>query len=152
MDQGENTRNHDRRFGWASQRSTRTSSSRLSPSLRSSDLSSRTYTCPPFLKFIYRLAPFVSPVGAFCRDKEWDEKGSVLSNYRSLGVVSNPNLLSVRSRTPHIIETESLQVPPPIQPDSSVLDDPGSDLEEDGNSALPCFCSSNLLTFHELGL
>ncbi|RWR76517.1 nucleolar protein 16 isoform X1 [Cinnamomum micranthum f. kanehirae] len=64
-------------------------------------------------------------------DKEWDEKASVLSNYKSLGVVSNPNLLSVRSRTPHIIETDSLQVPRSTQPDSSVLDDPGSDLEED---------------------
>lgn len=49
-------------------------------------------------------------------DKEWDEKGSVLSNYKSLGVVSNPNLLSVCSRTPHIIKTESLQFCPQLSP------------------------------------
>ncbi|KAL3517447.1 hypothetical protein ACH5RR_020036 [Cinchona calisaya] len=64
---------------------------------------------------------------------KWDDKGSVIDNYKSFGVVSNPNLLSVRSRTSHIIETDSLQVPPPADaavPDSDPLDS-GSDLEED---------------------
>lgn len=66
--------------------------------------------------------------------KEWNEKGSVISNYKSFGVVSNPNLLGVRSRTPHLVETEILQVPPPpTLPYSSefVPIDSGSDLEED---------------------
>ncbi|XP_022151256.1 nucleolar protein 16 [Momordica charantia] len=65
----------------------------------------------------------------------WDEKASVIHNYKSFGVLSNPNLLSVRSRTDHIVESDSLQVPPPSllpsgDPDS-VLDPSGSDAEED---------------------
>lgn len=76
---------------------------------------------------------------------KWDEKGSVISNYKSFSVVSNPNLLSVRSRTPHIVETESLQVPPApaqqeVDKEFDEIDveaelrnlDSGSDLEEDG--------------------
>ncbi|PON65685.1 Ribosome biogenesis protein Nop [Parasponia andersonii] len=68
----------------------------------------------------------------------WDDQASVIQNYRSFGVVSNPNLLSVRSRTPHMVQLDSLQVLP--TPNSSQsgedadLDDPidtGSDLEED---------------------
>ncbi|PKI16003.1 hypothetical protein CRG98_049513, partial [Punica granatum] len=69
---------------------------------------------------------------------KWDEKGTVIKNYKSFGVVSNPNLLGVRSRTSHIVESDSLQVPPP-QPldvsDAGVSEfepiDSGSDLEED---------------------
>lgn len=69
---------------------------------------------------------------------KWDDQAGVIQNYRSFGVVSNPNLLGVRSRTPHLIEVDSLQVPPP--PPASISDqdadldglsDTGSDLEED---------------------
>lgn len=73
------------------------------------------------------------------KDPEWDEKGSVIQNYKSFGVVSNPNLLSVRSRTPHIVESDSLQVPLPsaatdeASGESELLDS-GSELEEDGQS------------------
>lgn len=67
----------------------------------------------------------------FEEDPTWDEKGSVIQNYKSFGVISNPNLLSVRSRTDHIVESDSLQVPPSDDPDS-VLDSSGSDVEEDG--------------------
>ncbi|KAL7208841.1 hypothetical protein ACSBR1_030550 [Camellia fascicularis] len=68
-------------------------------------------------------------------DPKWDDQGNVLDNYKAFGVVSNPNFLGVRSRTSHIIESESLQVPPPAA-DSTVSKfdpvDSGSDLEEDG--------------------
>lgn len=80
------------------------------------------------------------------KQSKWDDKASVISNYKSFGVVSNPNLLGVRSRTSHIVECDTLNVPPsPPSPPPS--DDPadlsakefepidcGSDLEEDGNS------------------
>ncbi|XP_077240705.1 nucleolar-like protein [Tasmannia lanceolata] len=65
---------------------------------------------------------------------KWDEAGTVLTNYKSFGVVSNPNLLGVRSRTSHIVEIDSLQVPPPndSQPIPAFQPiDSGSDLEED---------------------
>lgn len=65
---------------------------------------------------------------------KWDPEGTVIQNYKSFGVLSNPNLLNVRSRTSHIIESDSLQVPPPPasdEADATELDD-GSDLEEDG--------------------
>ncbi|KAL2507645.1 Ribosome biogenesis protein Nop16 [Forsythia ovata] len=66
-------------------------------------------------------------------DSKWDEKASVIENYKSFGVVSNPNLLGVRSRTSHIVESDALQVP---APDAAAVDefepiDSGSDLEED---------------------
>ncbi|XP_009608982.1 uncharacterized protein LOC107787637 [Nicotiana tabacum] len=72
-------------------------------------------------------------------NSHWDDKGSVIDNYKSFGVVSNPNLLGVRCRTSHMIETDSLQVPPPQQPPPSddatdafeALDDSGSEVEED---------------------
>ncbi|MCD7470797.1 hypothetical protein HAX54_010946 [Datura stramonium] len=72
-------------------------------------------------------------------NSHWDDKGSVIDNYKSFGVVSNPNLLGVRCRTSHMIETDSLQVPPPQkQPlpsdDADAfqdLDDSGSEVEED---------------------
>ncbi|KAI7998683.1 hypothetical protein LOK49_LG10G01908 [Camellia lanceoleosa] len=68
-------------------------------------------------------------------DRKWDNQGSVLDNYKAFGVVSNPNFLGVRSRTSHVIESESLQVSPPAA-DSTVFEfdpvDSGSDLEEDG--------------------
>ncbi|KAJ4967621.1 hypothetical protein NE237_014322 [Protea cynaroides] len=67
---------------------------------------------------------------------QWDGKSSVLRNYKSFGVVSNPNLLGVRSRTSHIIESDSLQVPPPAEATPTLVPefepiDSGSDLEED---------------------
>lgn len=72
-------------------------------------------------------------------DPKWDDQGTVIRNYKSFGVVSNPNFLGVRSRTPQIIETDSLQVPPPPPSDSAdaVVSkfeplDNGSDVEEDG--------------------
>lgn len=73
------------------------------------------------------------------KDSKWDDEGSVIQNYKSFGVVSNPNLLGVRSRTPHIVESDSLNVPlPPAATDEAAIDqelmDSGSDLEEDGQS------------------
>ncbi|KAK4779820.1 hypothetical protein SAY87_015926 [Trapa incisa] len=72
---------------------------------------------------------------------KWDEKGTVIRNYKSFGVVSNPNLLGIRSRTSHIIQNDELQVPPPPPEPSDEADDDrnlefvpidsGSDLEED---------------------
>ncbi|XP_030462779.1 nucleolar protein 16 [Syzygium oleosum] len=70
---------------------------------------------------------------------EWDDMGSVLRNYKSFGVVSNPNLLGVRSRNAHTVESGALQVPPPPpQPSDEAagaaecdMIDSGSDLEED---------------------
>ncbi|KAK7857456.1 hypothetical protein CFP56_017739 [Quercus suber] len=66
----------------------------------------------------------------------WDDKASVIQNYKSFGVVSNPNFLGVRSRTSHIIESDSLNVPPTQPSDQAEADelelfDSGSDLEED---------------------
>ncbi|XP_065861334.1 nucleolar protein 16 [Euphorbia lathyris] len=65
---------------------------------------------------------------------KWNHKASVIQNYKSFGVLSNPNFLGVRSRTSHIIESESLQVPSPL-PDLPADEfepiDSGSDLEED---------------------
>ncbi|OVA02653.1 Ribosome biogenesis protein Nop16 [Macleaya cordata] len=66
---------------------------------------------------------------------KWNDKASVLRNYKSFGVVSNPNFLGCRSRTPHIIESDSLNLPPPKNTEPlSEFDysiDSGSDLEED---------------------
>ncbi|PHT38657.1 hypothetical protein CQW23_22230 [Capsicum baccatum] len=78
-------------------------------------------------------------------NSHWDDKGSVIDNYKSFGVVSNPNLLGVRCRTSHMIEADSLQVPPPkkrkVVTEESCgdeggdgledLDDSGSEVEED---------------------
>nr|XP_043622138.1 uncharacterized protein LOC122593756 [Erigeron canadensis] len=64
---------------------------------------------------------------------KWDDQGSVLENYKSFGVVSNPNLLGVRARTSKIIESESLQLP--LKTDGVIdefeHDGSGSELEED---------------------
>ena len=84
-------------------------------------------------------------------DPKWDDMGSVIQNYKSFGVVSNPNLLSVRSRTPRIVETDSLQAPPPAADDDSALDDSGSDLEEDGQQ-LPVSSIFYFLRFHRFCL
>jgi len=81
-----------------------------------------------------KLRNLLDPLGI-----KWDEKGSVISNYKQFGVVSNPNFLGVRARTSHIIESDSLQVPPPppedpadIRVDEFEPIDSGSELEEDG--------------------
>lgn len=71
-------------------------------------------------------------------DKLWDNEGSVIDNYKAFGVVSNPNLLGVRARTPHIVQDPSLQVPATIfEPPKLVNEfdpiDSGSDLENDGS-------------------
>uniref|UniRef100_A0A7C9DIB3 Nucleolar protein 16 n=1 Tax=Opuntia streptacantha TaxID=393608 RepID=A0A7C9DIB3_OPUST len=80
-----------------------------------------------------KLRNLLDPLGI-----KWDEKGSVISNYKQFGVVSNPNFLGVRARTSHIIESDSLQVPPPppedpadIRVDEFEPIDSGSELEED---------------------
>ncbi|KAJ4727671.1 Nucleolar 16 [Melia azedarach] len=64
---------------------------------------------------------------------QWDDKATVIKNYKSFGFVSNPNLLGVRSRTSHIVESDSLQVPHPSDEPVDEFDpiDSGSDLEED---------------------
>ncbi|OAY49525.1 nucleolar protein 16 [Manihot esculenta] len=66
---------------------------------------------------------------------KWDDKASVIQNYKSFGVVSNPNFLGIRSRTSHIIQNESLQVPDPPKSEGAADEfepfDSGSDLEED---------------------
>ncbi|CAH2039078.1 unnamed protein product [Thlaspi arvense] len=78
---------------------------------------------------------------------EWDDQASVIQNYKSFGVLSNPNLLGIRSRTDHMIQDDSLNVPPPPEPPT---DDPiakefepidsGSDLEEDGTFFFSVLC------------
>lgn len=91
---------------------------------------------PKIVKPSFNLPPklraLLDPLGT-----KWDEKGSVIANYKQFGVVSNPNFLGVRARTAHIIESDSLQVPPPPKhPADAIVDefeavDSGSDLEED---------------------
>ncbi|XP_058200125.1 uncharacterized protein LOC131315082 [Rhododendron vialii] len=88
---------------------------------------------PRVFKPNFSLPPKLRSIAA---DIKWDDKGSVIQNYKSFGVVSNPNFLGVRSRTSHIVESDSLQVPPPQPPPDSTLSefeplDSGSDLEED---------------------
>ncbi|KAF8015097.1 hypothetical protein BT93_H0788 [Corymbia citriodora subsp. variegata] len=97
---------------------------------------------PRVVKAAFNLPP---KLRSFIRDSvsggdiEWDDMGSVIRNYKSFGVVSNPNLLGVRSRNAHTVESGSLQVPPPPQPSSDEaaeaadcdIIDSGSDLEED---------------------
>lgn len=94
-------------------------------------------------------------------NSHWDDKGSVIDNYKSFCVVSNPNLLGVRCRTSHMIEADSLQVPPPQKPPPTSdddadafedLDDPGSEAEEDGESLFffystlsCCYCRSSIV-------
>ncbi|KAK1408267.1 hypothetical protein QVD17_39903 [Tagetes erecta] len=78
------------------------------------------FSIPPKLRSIVDLSKI-----------KWDDQGSVIENYNAFGVVSNPNLLGVRSRTS---KSHSLQLPVP-QPDAPIDEfdpiDPGSDLEED---------------------
>ncbi|KAL8207738.1 hypothetical protein R6Q57_007150 [Mikania cordata] len=79
------------------------------------------FTIPPKLKSIVDLSK-----------TKWDDQASVLDNYKSFGVVSNPNLLGVRSRTSKIIESDSLQLPALPKFDGPIDQfDSGSELEED---------------------
>lgn len=78
------------------------------------------FTVPPKLRSL--VEPAVS---------QWDDKATRLRNYKTFGFVSNPNLLSVRSRTSHIIESDSLQLPPSSALEEDPALDSGSDLEED---------------------
>ncbi|KAI0510359.1 hypothetical protein KFK09_010960 [Dendrobium nobile] len=69
----------------------------------------------------------------------WDDKGSYLRNYRTFGVVANPNLLGVRARTTDIVQSAELQLPDHDAAPVSEFDlvDNGSDLEsEDLKTAL----------------
>ncbi|XP_020599875.1 uncharacterized protein LOC110039221 [Phalaenopsis equestris] len=64
----------------------------------------------------------------------WDDKGSYLQNYRTFGVVANPNLLGVRARVSAVVQCAELQLPnydaaPVLEFDSI---DSGSDLESEG--------------------
>lgn len=72
-------------------------------------------------------------------DTQWNDQASVIKNYKTFGVVSNPNLLGVRSRYEKIVESDSLQVPPP-KIDGPVSEfetiDSGSDVEEDGQFSI----------------
>ncbi|KAL9247166.1 hypothetical protein vseg_020628 [Gypsophila vaccaria] len=88
---------------------------------------------PKIVKAAFNVPPklraLIDPLGV-----KWDEQGSVIANYNQFGFVSNPNLLGVRSRTPHLIQSGPLQVPPPpldAKLDEFHLIDSGSDLEED---------------------
>ncbi|XVF72614.1 hypothetical protein PTKIN_Ptkin12aG0134800 [Pterospermum kingtungense] len=85
-----------------------------------------SFTLPP------KLRSLVAVDDPRCK---WDDKASVIQNYKSFGVVSNPNLLGARSRTCHTVEIDSLQVPHPPPSDQPVDQfdpiDSGSDLEED---------------------
>ncbi|GFP87208.1 hypothetical protein PHJA_000864500, partial [Phtheirospermum japonicum] len=64
---------------------------------------------------------------------KWDEKGSVIENYKSFSVASNPNFLGVRACTDHIVENNSLQMPPSGDDAVSEFEqiDNGNELEED---------------------
>ncbi|KAI3783167.1 hypothetical protein L2E82_13231 [Cichorium intybus] len=88
---------------------------------------------PHVFKPAFSLPPKFRSIVDLSKTK-WDDQGSVLENYKSFGVVSNPNLLGVRSRTSKIIESESLQLPPP-KSDGPISEfepiDSGSELEED---------------------
>ncbi|XP_022770921.1 uncharacterized protein LOC111314132 [Durio zibethinus] len=86
----------------------------------------QSFTLPPKLRSLVEVDDAHS---------KWDDKASVIQNYKSFGVVSNPNFLGVRYRTSHIVESDSLQVPQPPPSDRPADEfepiDSGSDLEED---------------------
>ncbi|XP_042445771.1 uncharacterized protein LOC122030618 [Zingiber officinale] len=65
--------------------------------------------------------------------REWDAKGSVIRNYRTFGVVSNPNIRSAVSLSHQIAECPALQLPDRESAPVSEFDsiDSGSDLESD---------------------
>lgn len=95
---------------------------------------------PKIFKPAFSVPPKLRALIGDSSDPKWDDQGTVIRNYKSYGVVSNPNLLGVRSRTPQIIETDSLQVPqlpPPSDSTHAAVSefeplDSDSDQEEDG--------------------
>lgn len=78
----------------------------------------KVVTRPCFeLLFLYRL--------------EWDEKATLLHNYKSLGILANPNVLGARSGTRNVVQLVSLQKP--LSDDGTEVF--GSDDENDGKLA-----------------
>ncbi|KAI5065012.1 hypothetical protein GOP47_0019707 [Adiantum capillus-veneris] len=59
---------------------------------------------------------------------EWDESASLLRNYKSLGIVNNPNFLGARSSSKETVVSQSLQVPNACE---DMASDDGSDVEND---------------------
>ncbi|XP_008801097.1 uncharacterized protein LOC120110228 [Phoenix dactylifera] len=88
---------------------------------------------PDVFKPAVNIPPALAAAAAAGGKGEWNNKGTVIRNYRSFGVVANPNLLGVRARTPHIVQSSSLQIPDREAPPVSEFDpiDSGSDLESD---------------------
>lgn len=58
---------------------------------------------------------------------EWDGKASLINNYKSMGIVANPNVLGARSGTRHLVQLVTLQKP--LSADTSEVY--GSDDEPD---------------------
>lgn len=46
-----------------------------------------------------------------CHRLEWDGKASTISNYKSMGIMANPNVIGARSGTQHLVQLVSLQKP-----------------------------------------
>ena len=63
-----------------------------------------------------------------CHRLEWDGKASLISNYKSMGIVANPNVVGARSGTRHVVQLVSLQKPLSAEGDEQY----GSDDEPDG--------------------
>ncbi|XP_024365043.1 uncharacterized protein [Physcomitrium patens] len=42
---------------------------------------------------------------------QWDGKASLLENYKSMGILANPNVVGARSGTRHVVQLVSLQKP-----------------------------------------
>lgn len=74
-----------------------------------------------------------------CRRLEWDGKASLISNYKSMGIVANPNVVGARSGTRHVVQLVSLQKP--LSDDGG--EQYGSDDEPDGELN----ASSNMVFF-----
>jgi hypothetical protein len=62
---------------------------------------------------------------------EWDEKGTLQSNYKALGILANPNVLGARSGTQDMVQLVSLQKPLSADLDKDFAT---SDEEPDGNN------------------
>ncbi|KAJ7526471.1 hypothetical protein O6H91_16G007700 [Diphasiastrum complanatum] len=59
---------------------------------------------------------------------EWNDKGTRLANYRSLGLVANPNLLGARSGSEDVVQLASLQK---FREEEQMDQIDGSDMEAD---------------------
>lgn len=62
------------------------------------------------------------------RRLEWNDKSTLLDNYRSLGIVANPNVLGARSGYGKTLQLVSLQKPMSAEPPEEY----NSDNEPDG--------------------